>query len=108
MRFKDNPEGSCPDNTPPGSAEKIMHCSLRIGDAEVMASDGNCSGRAAFQGMSLALLVTDEAEADRLFNALGQGGAVEMAIGKTFFSSRFGIVTDRFGVSWMVVAPPAS
>ncbi len=103
MRFKENPQ---PAANPPGSSDKVMHCAFRIGDTQVMASDGNCSGKPDFAGFSLALSVPDAATADRLFAALLDGGQVQMPIGETFFSQRFGAVTDRFGVSWMVVAPP--
>ena len=73
-----------------------------------MASDGSCMGKPSFQGVSLSLSVSSEAEADRLFSVLGEGGQVQMPIGKTFFSPRFGMVADRFGVSWMIVTTPAS
>jgi len=88
---------------PPGSENKVMHSSFRIGDTTVMASDGNCTGKPAFQGFSLSLTVANEGEAERLFSALGNGGQVQMPLTKTFFSPRFGMVADRFGVSWMVV-----
>ena len=106
MRFRESPDPPPPGMIPPGSEDKVMHACLRIGETEVMASDGRCGGRPAFQGVSLSLSVPSEAEADRLFNALGEGGQVQMPIGKTFFSPRFGMVADRFGVSWMVVATP--
>jgi PhnB protein len=80
-----------------------MHSCLRIGDTAVMASDGRCQGKPSFSGFSLSLTARDEAEADRLFGALADGGEVQMPLGKTFFSPRFGMVADRFGVSWMVV-----
>ena len=105
MRFNESPDPPPPGMVPPGSENKIMHSSMRIGETEVMASDGRCMGKPAFQGVSLSLDVPSEAEADRLFNALGEGGQVQMPIGKTFFSPRFGMVADRFGVSWMVVVP---
>jgi PhnB protein len=108
MRFRENPDTPPPGMVPPGSEDKVMHACLRIGESEVMASDGMCSGNAAFAGVSLSLEVPNEAEADRLFNALGEGGQVQMPIGKTFFSPRFGVVADRFGVSWMVVTTPAA
>jgi PhnB protein len=104
MRFRDSPDPLPPGMVPPGSEGKVMHASFRVGDTDVLASDGRCGGRPSFQGMSLSLTVPDEATADRLFAALGEGGQVQMPIGKTFFSPRFGIVADRFGVSWMVVA----
>lgn len=92
-----------PGMHPPGSQEKILHSCLQIGDTAVMASDGECGGKPSFQGFSLALTVKDEAEADRVFNALGQGGKVQMPLTKTFFSSRFGMLADKFGVGWMVM-----
>jgi PhnB protein len=103
MRFRENPDpqGCCP--LPPGSEDKIMHSSLRIGDSMVMASDGRCEGRPNFQGFSLSLTAADEAEADRLFAALSDGGQVQMPPAKTFFSPRFGMVADRFGLSWMII-----
>ncbi len=106
MRFRDSPDPPPPGMLAPGSEDKVMHASLRIGETEVMASDGRCAGKPAFRGVSLSLSVPSEAEADRLFNALAQGGQVQMPIGRTFFSPRFGMVADRFGVSWMVVAAP--
>jgi PhnB protein len=88
---------------PPGSEDKVMHACLRIGDTAVMASDGRCRGRPSFSGFSLSLTARDEADADRLFSALAEGGEVQMPLAKTFFSPRFGMVADRFGVSWMVI-----
>lgn len=102
MRFKDNPESPRPGMVPPGAENKVMHANLRIGDATVLASDGRCMGKASFQGFSLSLTVANEAEADRLFAALSDGGQVQMPLAKTFFSPRFGMVADRFGVTWMV------
>jgi PhnB protein len=105
LRFKENPDKPPPGAVPPGSDDKIMHAGLRIGDSQIMASDGMNSGQPVFQGVSLTLSVPNEAEADRLYNALGAGGQVQMPIGKTFFSPRFGMVADRFGVSWMIIVP---
>ena len=102
MRFKDSPEPPQPGMIPPGSENKIMHVSFRIGDTTVMASDGRCTGQANFQGFSLSLTVANEAEADRKFAALAEGGQVQMPLAKTFWSPRFGMVTDRFGLGWMV------
>ncbi len=102
MRFKEMPDPQ-PGMQPPGSEEKILHACVLIGDTAVMASDGECGGKANFQGFSLALSVKDEAEADRVFNALGQGGKVQMPLTKTFFSSRFGMLADKFGVGWMIM-----
>ena len=106
MRFSDNPEPPQPGMVPPGSENKVMHACIRIGDTAVMASDGRCMGKPAFQGFSLSLTVKDEAEADRLYAALGDGGQVQMPLAKTFFSPRFGMVGDRFGVSWMIIVMP--
>jgi PhnB protein len=87
----------------PGSENKVMHASFRVGDVTVLASDGRCMGKPSFQGFSLALTVPSEEEAERLFAALGDGGQVQMQLTKTFFALRFGMVADRFGVSWMVI-----
>jgi len=106
LRWKDCPEKpKDPGMIPPGSENKIMHASIRIGEARVLASDGQCQGKPSFQGFGLALNARDEAEADRFFNALADGGNVNMPLGKTFFSPKFGMVADRFGVSWMVLVP---
>ena len=83
-----------------------MHASVRIGDTTLLASDGRCEGRPSFEGFALSLTVSDEAEAERLFGLLADGGQVQMPLGKTFFSPRFGMVADRFGVSWMVYVTP--
>lgn len=103
MRFKDSPEPQPPGAVPAGAENKVMHVSFRIGDTTVMASDGQCQGQPNFQGFALSLTAADAAEAERLFNALAAGGQVQMPLSKTFFSPRFGMVADRFGVSWMVI-----
>jgi len=100
MRYKDSPE---PAMNPPDAGDKVMHASLRIGDSTVMASDGRCQGQPSFQGFSLSLTVSDEAEADRILAGLADGGQVQMPLAKTFFSPRFGMVADRFGVPWMII-----
>jgi PhnB protein len=100
MPFKDSP---VPTSQPPETGDKVMHACLRIGETEVFMSDGRCGGAPAFQGFSLSLAVTDDAEAARVFNALSAGGTVTMPLGKTFFASSFGMVNDRFGVGWMVM-----
>jgi PhnB protein len=100
MHFKDSPD---PSMVSPGSENKVMHSSFRVGDATVMASDGRCQGETNFQGISLTLTVPDEAEAEQRFTALSDGGQVQMPLTKTFFSPRFGMVADRFGVTWMVL-----
>jgi len=105
MRFKDNPEPQ-PGMCPPGAEHKVMHAALRIGETVVMASDGMAKGQPEFKGISLSVNAATEAEADRMFAALGKGGQVQMPQSKTFFSPRFGMVADRFGVSWMIIVLP--
>ncbi|MBA4143067.1 MAG: VOC family protein [Nitrosospira sp.] len=107
MRFRDSPESAHGCKIPSGSEDKIMHSSFRVGDTTVMASDGMCSGQPSFQGFSLSLTVVDVAEADRLFAALADGGQVQMPLAETFWSPRFGMVADRFGVSWMIMVAPS-
>jgi PhnB protein len=106
LRFKDSPEPPQPGMVPPGSEDKVMHTSFRIGDLTVMASDGQCVGQPSFQGFALSLTVPDADEAERLFASLAEGGQVQMPLATTFFSPRFGMVADRFGVSWMVHVAP--
>jgi PhnB protein len=101
MRYKQCPEPSA--KFAPEMMDKVMHASLRIGESSVMLSDGHCTGKPSFSGFSISLTVASEAEADRVFGALAEGGKVGMPLGKTFFSPRFGMVTDRFGVGWMVI-----
>ena len=105
MRFKDSPELP-PPGCPPPNPDKVMHASFSIGDTMLMASDGRAAGKPSFQGISLSLTVPTEAEADKAFNALAEGGQVQMPLAKTFFSARFGMVADKFGVSWMVLVTP--
>jgi PhnB protein len=107
MRFKDSPEPPEPGRVPPGHENKIMHSSFRIGQTTVMASDGCSTEKPGFQGFSLSLSVPTEAEAERAFTALAEGGQVQMPLEKTFWSPRFGMVADRFGVGWMVSVIPA-
>jgi PhnB protein len=102
MRFDEAPDQPPPGMLPPGAEKKIMHSSFRIGETVVMASDGMTLDGPRFQGFSLSIAVSDEAEADRVFNALTEGGKVTMPLGRTFWSPRFGMLQDRFGVSWMV------
>lgn len=106
MRYNESPDPPPPGVIPPGWENKVMHASLRIGGAMLMASDGCGEGPPSFQGFSLSLSVPDEATADRLFAALGDGGQVQMPLGRTFFSPRFGMVADRYGVSWMIIVAP--
>jgi PhnB protein len=104
MRFKDSPAPADPARVPPSSGENVMHASFRIGDSVVMASDGYGKGKPVFQGFALSLTVRSVAEADRLFSALAKGGSIQQALASTFFSPGFGMVTDKFGVPWMVMA----
>lgn len=101
MRFKDSPDQSM---VCAGSEDKVMHAAMRIGETTVMATDGRCSGNPTFAGISMSLTVADDAEADRAFAALADGGQVTMPLSKTFFASKFGMAADRFGVNWMVIA----
>jgi PhnB protein len=103
MRFKDSPEPHQPGMVPPGGENKVMHAQFQVGDTTVMASDGRCGGKPKFDGFALSLTFPTTAEADRAFAALAEGGQVQMPLTETFFSPRFGMVADRFGVSWMVL-----
>src|SRR5436190_2681841 len=98
MRYKECPEPHQPGMIPPGSENKVMHVSLRIGDTTVMASDGRCTGEANFQGFALGLNPANEQDATQIFTALSDGGQVQMPLTKTFWSPLFGMVADRFGV----------
>ena len=104
LRYKEMPDSCGPQA--PGTEDKVMHSSFRIGDTEVLASDGMCSGEPGFKGISLTLSVPADDEAERLFGALADGGQVQVPLTPTFFSSRFGVVADRFGVSWMLLVAP--
>lgn len=106
MRYKDSPEPPDPAMPPHGTGDKVMHMSLQIGDASVMGSDGFCQGNLDFRGFALSLTVPDADEAERRFNALADGGQVRTPLAKTFFSARFGMVEDRFGLLWMVYVAP--
>jgi PhnB protein len=105
MRFKDTPEPPPPGMVPPGAENKVMHASFRIGDSTVLASDSQCGGRPSFQGFSLSLTLTSAAEAEQRFGALAKGGQVQMPLSKTFFAVSFGMLVDKFGVSWMIYVP---
>jgi len=105
MRYSEAPEPPPPGSMPAGSENKVMHASLQIGESPVSMSDGHCSGQSAFEGFTLSITVPTVAEADRVFAALADGGQVRMPLTKTFFSPRFGMLADRFGVAWMVYVP---
>jgi PhnB protein len=98
MRYKDSPDPVMVH----GAENKVMHASLRIGDATLLASDGRCHGQPNFHGFALSLTAADDTEAERLCTALAEDGQVQMPLAKTFFASRFGMVADRFSVSWMI------
>jgi len=102
MRFKDSPEPAQPGMVPPDWQDKVMHASARIGESDILLSDGHGGEAAGFHGFGLTLTVPDEAEAERAFGTLAEGGQVRMQMAKTFFSPRFGMLVDRFGVLWMV------
>ena len=111
FRFKDGPPQDTQEGCAPMTAEmgdKVMHACLRIGNAQVFASDGMCQGKPSFQGISLAYETASDAEAERIFAALAEGGQIQMPIAPSFFSTRFGMVADRFGVSWMITVAPAA
>jgi PhnB protein len=100
MRFKEAPDQSM---VSPSNAEKVMHAAMHVGDTQILMSDGRCQGNANFGGFSLCISAPSEAEAVRMFNALADGGEVRMPMAKTFFSPKFGMVADKFGVGWMVL-----
>ena len=105
MRFKESPEPVPPGMAPPNWGDKVMHASMKIGATVVMASDG-CGETRGFEGFSLSISVPTAADADKVFAALSEGGQVKMPLGKTFWSPRFGMVQDKFGVGWMVGVNP--
>jgi PhnB protein len=99
MRGKDAPDGSCA----PGTENSVMHAYMTIGETGMMLSDGYNKGQPKFEGFALSIATKTEAEADKLFNALADGGKVTMPMAKTFFSPRFGMLNDKFGVHWMIL-----
>jgi PhnB protein len=104
MHFKDAP-AEVQSQIKPGMADKVMHACIKVGDTPVFVSDGNCNEASLqFQGITLTINADSDAEADKLFGALGNGGQIQMPMAETFFASRFGMVADKFGVSWMVLA----
>lgn len=104
MRFKDAPP-EAQGSMSPESKDKVMHASFKIGDTTILASDGYCTGKASFAGVSLALSADSPAEAEKLFKVLSEGGQVTMPMTEAFFANRFGICNDKFGVTWMVIHP---
>lgn len=107
MRFSEAPEKPPEGSMPPGSENKVMHAAFKVGDTQILASDGHCHGKPSFQGFGMALNAASDAEAAKLFNAVGKGGQVQQPLIKTFFASSFGMVTDKFGVMWMVMSEHA-
>ena len=101
MRFKESPEKN--PSCSPSDDNKIMHAAFKVGDTMVMASDGMAAGKPDFKGFSLSITAKNEADADKTFNALANGGNVQMPLTKTFFSPKFGMVADKFGVGWMIL-----
>jgi PhnB protein len=101
MHFKDSPDPQPPGMLPAGFENKVMHAAFRVGGTTIMASDG-CSEGSTFEGFSLSLALGTEAEAEKAFAALANAGQVRMPLTKTFWSPRFGMLTDRFGIGWMV------
>jgi PhnB protein len=106
LRVKDSPEPPKPGTLPPGSESKILHASCRVAGSALTASDGHAQGRRKFEGFSLAISARTEAEVVRMFNALADGGTIRLPLTKTFFSPKFGMVADRFGVGWMILVQP--
>lgn len=104
MRYNESPEPAPPGILPPGYENKVMHAEFRVGSSTIMASDG-CGDDEGFSGFSLSLTVTSAADADRVFTALAEGGQITMPLNKTFWSPRFGMLKDKFGVGWMVTMP---
>ena len=102
MRWKDSPDKNM---CTPGNADKVMHACFQVGETTIMTSDGRSTGQPKFDGFALSIAAKDEADADKMFAALGDGGKVMMPLGKTFFSPRFGMLADKFGVHWMVLVP---
>lgn len=107
MRYSESPEAPPPGMVAPGSENKVMHASILVGDNRLMLSDGGCQGKGTFSGFNLSITVTSEADADRIYAALSKGGQVQMPLGKTFFSPKFGMVADKFGIGWMVMVNAA-
>ena len=105
MHYKDAPK-EAQANMKPDSLNKVMHMSFKIGDSVIMGSDGHCNGQPKFEGFSLSYNTKDDADADRVFKALSDGGQVRMPLEKTFFASKFGMLADKFGMGWMILSGP--
>ena len=107
MRYKESPEAP-PPGCGPTDTNKIMHAQFQVGETVIMASDGRAAGKPKFEGFALSISLPTPAEVDKVFGALSAGGKVEMPLTKTFFSARFGMLVDKFGVAWMVLVTPNS
>lgn len=107
MRYSESPQPAPPGMLAPNWDDKIMHCAFQVGESTILASDGcNESDGGSPRGFSLALTLKTEAEAEKAFNGLAQGGSIQMPLSKTFWSPLFGMLTDKFGVAWMVMVTP--
>lgn len=83
--------------------DKIMHATLKVGDTHIMAADNMAPDPFAVGGnIALSVGTDDAGDAERMFNALAEGGRVTMPIAETFWAERFGMLTDKFGIDWMV------
>ena len=105
MRFSQNPDQS---TTTPANKDKVMHAQFKLGDSMIFVSDGMATGKTNFDGFSLAIAADSEADAKQMFGALGEGGAVTVPLSETFFAKSFGMLKDRFGVSWMLIVQKVS
>lgn len=106
MKFSDSPDPTPPGMLAPGFENKIMHAEFKIGETSFFGSDG-CDPSTKFEGFRIAYSVATEAEADKAFAALSDGGKVDMPLTKTFWSPKYGMLTDKFGIGWMVMVPGA-
>ena len=106
MRWRESPDKGM--KGPSGWEEKVMNVSFRIGETHLMADDGMGPATPEFKGMTLALSAAVDADTQRLFDALADGGTVQMPLAKTFWTSSFGMLQDKFGVPWMVMTESAS
>jgi len=105
VRYSDSPEPHAPGSIPAGFEDKVMHSSFHIGESTILASDGNEEGP-HFNGVSLSVNLPNEEEARKAFDGLADGGEVMMPLGKTFWSPCFGMLTDKFGLDWMISVAP--
>ena len=105
MRFDESPE-PLPDGTlPPNFDKKIMHATITVRGVKLMVSDG-CAEELEFLGFRLAISEPTEEQARATFRALAESGTVDIPIGPTFWSPCYGMVTDKFGMPWMVSVEP--